>query len=195
MKYFFNNFELDTRLFELRYKDQPIPLEPQVYSMLAYLITHRDRIISKQELLDSLWEGRIVTESSLNTCIKAVRKALNDNGQEQHTIATIHRRGYRFIANTEEIPDQQHNNSAINTIMADAHSDSNRFDDQLSPIVTPFTHSPDDLEAAWWSEIFSEDISIHCKVEWGVAAGTENLFASNFEQLEMVAIWNQNNIP
>jgi DNA-binding winged helix-turn-helix (wHTH) protein len=107
VKQSFNNFELDTRLFELRNQGVRVSIEPQTYNVLAYLLANRDRVVSKQELLDNLWEGRVVSESSLNTCIKAARKAVNDNGQDQNTIATLHRRGYRFIADIEEIADQE----------------------------------------------------------------------------------------
>lgn len=163
MKYCFDQFELDTNLFELSSEGKQIPLEPQVYNVLAYLLEHRDRIISKQELLDKLWDGRIVTEASLNTCIKAARKAVNDNGQDQHTIATIHMRGYRFIADIEEIDGSQPN-SKKNIYPAEAHTDLSslpKHDDRLSLVVIPFSHNPGDPEATWWAEVFSEDISIH----------------------------------
>jgi DNA-binding winged helix-turn-helix (wHTH) protein len=77
----FNNSELDTRLFELRHQGPRVSIEPQTYDVLAYLLSHRDRVVSKQELLDQLWQGRIVSESGLKTCVKEVRKAVNDNGQ------------------------------------------------------------------------------------------------------------------
>ncbi len=162
MKHTFNSFELDTRLFELRDRGVGVPIEPQTYNILAYLLAHRDRVISKQELLDNLWEGRIVSESSLNTCIKAARKAINDNGQDQHTIATIYRRGYRFIADVKEMADIA--SVAIDPALIEAKIDSSCLetkDDRLSLVVIPFSHNPEDPEAAWWAEVFSEDISIH----------------------------------
>lgn len=162
MKQKFNNFELDTRLFELRDQGVPVSIEPQTYNVLAYLLAHRERVVSKQELLDNLWEGRVVSESSLNTCIKAARKAVNDNGQDQNTIATVYRRGYRFIADVGEIADQQ--SGSAEPTQAEAAMDASclaHVDDRLSLVVIPFSHSQDDADAAWWAEVFSEDISIH----------------------------------
>lgn len=97
MIYSFEGFDLDTRLFELRLGGQPRLIEPQVFNVLAYLIAHRDRVVSKDELLETLWAGRVVTESTLTSRIKAVRKALDDSGESQRLIATFRRRGYRFV--------------------------------------------------------------------------------------------------
>lgn len=66
-------------------------------NLLVYLAQHRDRIVTRQELLDALWAGKVVTESTLSSCIKAARQAVGDSGEEQNCIATIHRRGYRFV--------------------------------------------------------------------------------------------------
>ncbi len=162
MEQCFNHFELDTRLFELRHQGARVSIEPQTYDVLAYLLSHRDRVVSKQELLDKLWEGRIVSESSLNTCVKEARKAVNDNGQEQNTIATIYRRGYRFIADVEELLEPEA--TSIDPAVAAATPGPScvpTIDDRLSLVVIPFSHNSDDAEAAWWAEVFSEDISIH----------------------------------
>ncbi|MEO7644143.1 MAG: winged helix-turn-helix domain-containing protein [Burkholderiaceae bacterium] len=69
-----------------------------MFNLLAYLVQHRDRIVPRQELLDSLWRGKVVSESALSSCVKAARHAIGDNGEDQRCIATIQGRGYRFIA-------------------------------------------------------------------------------------------------
>jgi DNA-binding winged helix-turn-helix (wHTH) protein/tetratricopeptide (TPR) repeat protein len=94
----FGDFELDGDLFEIRRAGQPIRLEPKVFNVLTYLVAHRDRVVTKQELFEHLWPGEFVTDSALTYCIKAARKALGDDGREQKVITTVHRRGYRFIA-------------------------------------------------------------------------------------------------
>lgn len=66
--------------------------------MLVYLLCHRDRVVGKEELLDALWNGKVVSDSSLNTCLKAIRKAVDDSGREQNVIKTTYRRGYRFVS-------------------------------------------------------------------------------------------------
>lgn len=98
----FRDCELDTALFALRCGGQARQVEPLVFNLLAYLAQHRDRIVSRQELLDALWAGKVVSESALSSCIKAARRAVGDNGEEQGCIATVHRRGYRFVASVAE---------------------------------------------------------------------------------------------
>ena len=103
MRLAFGNYELDTALFELRRDGKPQAMEPQVFDLLAYLATHRDRIVGRQELLDELWTGKVITDSTLSSRIKAARRAVGDNGRTQQCIATFHRRGYRFVAESREL--------------------------------------------------------------------------------------------
>ena len=97
MIYTFGEHELDTRLFELRHTGNQCPLEPRVFDVLAYLVKHRDRVVTKQELLDEIWYGRIVCESTLTHSLMQARKAVRDCGRKQRLIQTIHGRGYRFV--------------------------------------------------------------------------------------------------
>lgn len=98
MLYTFEEWALDVERYELRRADQPIKLEPQVFSVLAYLVKHRDRVLSKHELLSHLWPGQFIGDSALERCIMAARKAVGDSGGKQRVIKTFHRRGYRFMA-------------------------------------------------------------------------------------------------
>ena len=90
--------ELDTALFELRRDGRQVPMEPQAFDVLAYLVAHRDRVVSKEELMDAIWGGRFVTETAVTSRIKQVRRAVGDDGQAQQLIRTVHGRGYRFVA-------------------------------------------------------------------------------------------------
>ena len=87
---------------ELRHAGASVPVEPQVFDVLAYLVRHRDRIVSKNELFDTVWQGRLVSDAALNSRISAARRAIGDNGSEQTLIRTLHKRGFRFIADVEE---------------------------------------------------------------------------------------------
>lgn len=98
----FRDCELDTHLFTLRYQELPRQVEPQVFNLLVYLVQQRQRIVTRQELLDALWAGKVVSESTLSSCIKAARQAVGDSGEAQTCIATLHRRGYRFVAEVTE---------------------------------------------------------------------------------------------
>jgi len=106
MKCQFDQFELDTSLFRLTRLGKPISLKPLVFDLLAYLVKNRDRIVSRTELLDELWAGKVVTDAALAARIKDVRKALQDKATQQKIIRTIHRRGYQFVA--ELIEDSGH---------------------------------------------------------------------------------------
>ena len=96
--YRFDQFELDIARFELREEGTVQPLEPQVFTVLAYLIEHRERLVPKNELFEKLWDGRVVTDSALTSRIKSARQALGDSCKAQQFIKTIHGKGFRFIA-------------------------------------------------------------------------------------------------
>jgi predicted ATPase/DNA-binding winged helix-turn-helix (wHTH) protein/class 3 adenylate cyclase len=97
----FDEFELDTGRFEVRRRGEPCHVEPQVFDVLRHLVEHRDRVVSKEELLDQVWGDRFVSESALTSRIKAARRAVGDSGREQRVIGTVHGRGYRFVAAVE----------------------------------------------------------------------------------------------
>ncbi|HEX6030100.1 MAG TPA: alpha/beta fold hydrolase, partial [Tepidiformaceae bacterium] len=102
--FIFDEYEVDTRRYELRRCGEPVPVEPQVFEVLAYLVRNADRIVSKDELLDHVWPDRYVTEAALNSRLMTARKAIGDSGQEQRYIKTTHGRGYRFIGTLAEQP-------------------------------------------------------------------------------------------
>jgi DNA-binding winged helix-turn-helix (wHTH) protein len=99
-------FDDDYEINLLRYAGKRVKLEPQVFNVLAYLIQHRDRVVTKEELLAHLWPGRFVSEATLTSRLMAARRAIGDRGREQRLIQTIHGRGYRFIATVAERRDQ-----------------------------------------------------------------------------------------
>src|SRR5262245_63823536 len=93
----FDDFTLDSERRELRSGGTIIPIEPQVFDLLVYLIQNRDHVVSKDDLIASVWSGRIVSDSTLDSRINAVRKALGDSGARQQFVRTIARKGFRFI--------------------------------------------------------------------------------------------------
>jgi pimeloyl-ACP methyl ester carboxylesterase/DNA-binding winged helix-turn-helix (wHTH) protein len=99
--YRFADCQLDPRQFELRRSGELVHVEPQVFTLLAHLIEHRDRVVAKTELLDVIWGGRFVTESALTSRVKMLRRAVGDDGNQQRVIATVHGVGYRFVADVE----------------------------------------------------------------------------------------------
>ncbi len=87
---------------ELKRGSEPIAVEPQVFDLLVYLVQNRDRVVSKDDLIASVWGGRIVSDSTLTSRINAVRKAVGDSGEKQSLIRTIARKGIRFVSAVDE---------------------------------------------------------------------------------------------
>jgi DNA-binding winged helix-turn-helix (wHTH) protein/tetratricopeptide (TPR) repeat protein len=100
----FGSCELSVERHELRRDGQVVPMEPQVFDVLAYLVNNRERLVSKSELLDQVWGSRFVSESALTSRIKSARRAVGDTGRDQRVIKTVHGRGYRFVADLADDP-------------------------------------------------------------------------------------------
>ena len=102
MNFRFGDFEINVARQELRRAGATVHIEPQVFDLLVHLIRHRDRIVSKDELIDVIWQGRIVSEATLSSRISAARRALGDSGNDQSFIRTLHKRGFRFVGDVDE---------------------------------------------------------------------------------------------
>jgi pimeloyl-ACP methyl ester carboxylesterase/DNA-binding winged helix-turn-helix (wHTH) protein len=100
--YGFGECELDLARYQLRRAGADIPVEPQVFDVLALLIRERERVVPKEEILDAVWGDRFVSESALTSRIKAVRRAIGDDGRRQQLIRTVHGRGYQFVGHVDE---------------------------------------------------------------------------------------------
>src|SRR6185437_3578219 len=101
----FGDYRLDVRRRELRRGGIVVELEPKVFDLLTFLVQHRDRVVSKDDLIRSVWNGRIVSDSAVTTRINAARRAIGDDGTAQRLIRTFTRKGVRFIGEVTEIPD------------------------------------------------------------------------------------------
>ncbi len=106
MRYRVGEYCIDAELFEVRRGTTPVDCQAQVFNLILFLIQHRDRVLSGDELLRTVWSER-VDRASLATAIKAARRVLGDTGQSQRVIATVWKRGYRFVAAVEELEDVQ----------------------------------------------------------------------------------------
>src|SRR5919205_2438849 len=100
--YSFGDYELDTRLHELRRANERLHIEPQVFDVLAFLFARRDRLVTKEELLDGVWGHRYVAPTTMNSRIKHARQAVGDDGAAQRVIRTVHGLGFRVVAEVEE---------------------------------------------------------------------------------------------
>ena len=98
----FGNCELDCDRRELRRSGTPVHVQPQVFDLLVYMVTHRDRVISRDEMIEAVWQGRSVSDVTLNSRVNAARQAIGDDGQRQTLIRTVPRRGFRFVGELVE---------------------------------------------------------------------------------------------
>jgi TolB-like protein/Flp pilus assembly protein TadD len=98
----FENFDLDTITFELRQNGASVPIEPQVLELLVHLVRNRGRLVTRDELVETVWRGRVVSDTAVTSRIKSARQALGDDGQAQRLIRTVHGRGVRFVGTVRE---------------------------------------------------------------------------------------------
>lgn len=102
MLYRFGDFALDRSTFELRRGGEVVPVEPQVLALLLLLVENRERLVSRDEVIEKVWDGRIVSDSAVDSRIKSARRAVGDDGTAQRCIRTVHGRGFRFVADVQE---------------------------------------------------------------------------------------------
>ncbi len=93
----FGDCELDGNRRELRRRAKLVHVQPQVFDLLVYLVTHRDRVVSKDQMVEAVWQGRFVSDVTLNSRINSARHAIGDDGKRQALIRTVPRRGFRFV--------------------------------------------------------------------------------------------------
>jgi TolB-like protein len=107
MAFAFDGFVLDPKRRELRRGIELVRLEPQAFDLLTYLVCHRDRVVSRDELVEAIWDGRIVTDAAMTTRINIVRRAIGDDGKRQRLVRTFSRRGIRFVAEVIEVAEDR----------------------------------------------------------------------------------------
>src|ERR1044072_8519481 len=97
----FDTYEVDLAQQELRREGTAVPIEPQVFDVLACLVKNHGRIVSKDDLLEAVWQGRIVSDAAMTVRISAARRAIGDDGVKQALIRTVHKRGFRFMGDVQ----------------------------------------------------------------------------------------------
>ena len=157
MEFAFGDQILDFDRRELRRGGELIALEPQVFDLLAYVVRNRDRVVSKDDLLQAIWGGRIVSESTMTSCINAVRKAVGDSGEAQRLIRTVPRKGIRFVGAVRE----EHKPAApteVRPVAADLPRPALALLDKPSIAVLPFANLSGDPEQEYFADGMVEEI-------------------------------------
>ena len=184
MIYLFENCSLDTNRRELRRANHLIAIEPQVFDLLQYLIRNREYVVSKDELITQVWNGRIVSESTLSSRITVARQAIGDNGAQQKLIRTIPRKGIRFVGVVRE---DQNSGGAVPTSRAAqavptaallGGGGPPRLPDKPSIAVLPFTNMSGDIEQEYFSDGITEDIiTALSRLRWFFVIARNSTFA------------------
>ena len=144
MLFLFEDYVLDTERRELRQGSTLLSMEPQVFDLLVFLVRNRNRVVSKDDLLASVWGGRIVSESTLASRINAARRSIADNGEEQRLIRTIIGKGVRFVGEVHE----QQNWPPARPVAS-----------RLSIVVLPFANFSDDPELEHFADGITDDLT------------------------------------
>jgi TolB-like protein/Tfp pilus assembly protein PilF len=155
----FGDCLLDVGRRELKRGAVLIPIEPQVFDVLVYLVRNRDRVVSKDDLLAAVWRGRIVSESTLTSRINSARAAIGDTGGDQRLIRTVARKGVRFVGEVRELTNP--GGDAAEGPMAvggETIPPAPRLPDKPSIAVLPFTNMSGDSEQEYFSDGITEDI-------------------------------------
>jgi DNA-binding winged helix-turn-helix (wHTH) protein/TolB-like protein/Flp pilus assembly protein TadD len=103
MRFVFDTFIVDPAARELRRSGETVPVEPKVFDLLLHLIEMRDRVVSKDQLVAAVWQGRFISDAAISSAVSAARRVLGDDGHAQRYIRTMHGRGFRFVGDAVEV--------------------------------------------------------------------------------------------
>ena len=185
MQFLFGDHMLDDDLRELRRGQEPVAVEPQVFDLLIYLVQNRDRVVSKDDLIASVWGGRVVSDSTLTSRINAARKAVGDSGSEQKLIRTIARKGLRFVGDVHIRP----MGLEPQTDMHEPSHPALPLPDRPAIAVLPFINMSGDPEQEYFSDGISEDIiTALSKLRWFFVIARNSSFTYKGKAVHMKQI-------
>jgi TolB-like protein len=204
----FADYEVDLRQHELRRNGTVVPIEPQVFDLLVYLIRNRSRIVSKDELVEAVWQGRAISEAALSSRISAARRAVGDTGSDQALIRTIHKRGFRFVGQVDD-------GNSSDTVLADAAEGAPQIlppegaadvssesaislvpelalPDKPSIAVLPFQNMSGDPEQEYFADGLTEDIITGLsRQHWFFVIARNSTFAYKGEAIDVRKVASQ----
>ncbi|MET1026334.1 MAG: winged helix-turn-helix domain-containing tetratricopeptide repeat protein [Dongiaceae bacterium] len=161
MQFAFGKYLLDADRRELTCNSEPMTIGPKAFDLLAYLLENRARVVSKDDMFDAIWHGRIVSESTLTSHINAVRKAIGDTGEEQRLLRTVARKGYRFVGDVRET------DSSGPAKPREASAPALALPDRPSIAVLPFLNLSGDASQDYFVDGVVEDIiSALSRISW-----------------------------
>jgi len=153
LRYLFEEYAFDTDRRELHRGTDAVSITPQVFDLLEYLIRNRERVVSKDDLIKAIWNGRSVSDAALTTRLNATRDAIGDSGEEQRFIKTLPRKGFRFVGQVREAPKVAGPNPG------DAPESAPAVPDKPSIAVLPFANMSGDPEQEYFADGMVEEIT------------------------------------
>jgi TolB-like protein len=168
LQFIFENHVLNAERRELRRGYELVAVEPQVFDLLIHLLTHRDRVVSKDDLFASVWAGRVVSDSTLTSRINAARRAIGDSGEDQKLIRTVARKGFRFVGSVQ-MSDAGADNADVGSAALEGREPWRpiALHERPAIAVLPFTNMSGDPEQEYFSDGISEDIiTALSKLRW-----------------------------
>ena len=156
LRYHFQDYVFDTDRRELRRGVEVVSIAPQVFDLLDYLIRNRERVVSKDDLINAIWKGRSVSDAALTTRLNVVRTAIGDSGEGQRLIKTLPRKGFRFVGHVQEaeIPADE----AAANCLVQSPKQVLALPDKPSIAVLPFQNMSGDQEQDYFADGMSENI-------------------------------------
>lgn len=158
MRYLFGNHVLDIARGELRRGETVVPVAPQVFAILSYLVRNRHRVVSKDDLVTEIWHGRIITDTAITTRINAVRRAIGDSGEAHHLIRTLTLRGYRFVGVTRE--ERDFGDAASLTTAPDPAKSSAPGPGNPTLAVLPFANLSHKRDDSFFADAISTNVTV-----------------------------------
>ncbi|MET4039880.1 DNA-binding winged helix-turn-helix (wHTH) protein [Bradyrhizobium sp. RT6a] len=153
MRYLFEEYVFHTDRRELHRGDELVPVAPQVFDVIDYLIRNRERVVSKDDLIKAIWNGRSVSDAALTTRLNAARAAIGDSGEEQRFIKTLPRKGFRFIGQVREARE------VAGPDPGDGPESAPAVPDKPSIAVLPFANMSGDPEQEYFADGMVEEIT------------------------------------
>ena len=165
MRYLFENYVLDTELRELHRGAEAIPIAPQVFDLLEYLIRNRDRVVAKDELIESIWDGRAVSDSALTTRLNVLRNAIRDSGEDRRLLKTLPRKGFRFVGAIRE--DDGRRSLPAGDLAGEETGHTHALSGKPSIAVLPFTNMSAEADREFLGDGIAEDVLTELsKLRW-----------------------------
>jgi len=178
VKFVFDDCILDPERRELTRASRAVAIGPQVFDLLLHLLKHRDHVVSKDDLMNTVWQGRIVSESTLASHINSVRQAIGDSGQEQRLIRTISRKGFRFIGEVSEVFDTQPADAVEPAISNPVAAPALSLPERPSIAVLPFVNLSGDREQDYFADgVVEEIITALSRIGWLFVIARNSSFA------------------